>query len=187
MGNFILKKRNVFILICALLIIISTSLFLIGEKKFDINPHHLKTHILSDIEIENMQSEDFYRDLIENHTDDLFILSTDLLIQSASSEWTSNSGYEKDELIKKNFFSFIHPKDLPFFANSMLLIVENEEKTGNIDPFRIKEESGSYSLYIATAIPLYNEHEEIVEIALILRDVSVPMDDEANSLETSDI
>lgn len=171
-------------LICFVLIGLSTSLFLVSSNKFGVNPNHLKAHILSDNEIENVQNEDFYRKLTGNQTDNIFILNNDLLVQFISSGWAEDFGYEEYELIKENFFSLIHTKDLPFFANSMLTIMQERKTIENIGPFRIKDKSESYRLYMATAIPLYNKHDEIMEIAIILRDVSIPVGGEENVLES---
>jgi len=177
MPTFVLKQKYIFIAVCSALVVLSTGLFMISESKLDLNHGDLKANILSEEQIDIVQSEDFYRKLIENHEDDLFILKTDSLIHFSSESWRNDFGYSTEEVNNVNFFTFIHPKDLPYFVNSMLSVMQHDEKVDNVGPFRIKEKEGRYRLYMGTVWPLHNQEGEIVEIALTLRDVSVPLGD----------
>lgn len=177
MPTFIVKQKYIFIVVCIALVVLSTGLFLISEYKLDINGDDLKANILSDDQIEVVQSEDFYRDLIKNYDDDLFILKTDSLIHFSAESWRNDFGYSTEEVNNVNFFTFVHPKDLPYFVNSMLSVMQHGEKVDNVGPFRVKEKEGKYRLYMGTVLPIHNHDGEIVEIALTLRDVSVPVGD----------
>lgn len=182
MPTFVVKQKYLFIIVCIALVILSTGLFIISESKFDINHGDLAANILSEEQIDIVQSEDFYRDLIGNHEDDLFVLKTDSLIHFSSESWRNDFGYSAGEVNNVNFFTFVHPKDLPYFVNSMLSVMQYDKKVENVGPFRIKEKEGKYHLYMGTVIPFHNQEGEIVEIALTLRDVSVPLGDGEVSL-----
>lgn len=76
----------------------------------------------------------------------------------------------------KNFFTFVHSEDLLSFANTMIELMKSGKGMNNIiGPFRIKDNSGKFSLHMANLIPLENTNNEIVEIALTLRDAPIPM------------
>jgi PAS domain S-box-containing protein len=157
----------------------STVLFIIGEGNLAINHNDLKAFVLNDDAIKVAQSEEFYRNLLHNHEDDIFILKKDTTIQFSTEKWRESFGYSQAEVDGVNFFTFVHPKDLPFFANEMLELINEHTEKQSIGPFRIKDINGKYKLYMANGIPLTNKKEEIAGIGLILKDVSIPVGGES--------
>lgn len=175
MPLLIQKNKVLFIVICLVLVSLSTYIFSVGTSKFSFNSNDLKAYTLQEHEIETVQSEDFYRDITHNHDNDFFVLKTDTLILFSSQKWRKKFGYEESEVNKNNFFSFVHAKDLPFFTNSMIRVIDNGQIEDNIGPFRLKSQSGEEILYMASAMPLFDKQGEIVSIILVLQDVSIPV------------
>lgn len=174
MPLLIQKNKVLFIVICLVLVSLSTYIFSVGTSKFSLNSNNLKAFTLQENEIETVQSEDFYRKIVHNYENDFFVLKTDTLILFSSPEWREKFGYEESEVNKENFFSFVHAKDLPFFTNSMIRVIDHGKTEDNIGPFRIKSESGKEMLYMAYATPLFNKKGDITLIILVLQDVSIP-------------
>ena len=175
MPPIIQKNKVLFIIICLILVSLSTYIFSIGSAKLSLDSHDLKAFTLQDSDIEETQDENFYRDIVHNYEDDFFVLKTDTFIQFSSSQWKEKFGYEEHDVNKKNFFSFVHAKDLPFFTNSMIRVIDHGEAENNIGPFRLKSQSGEEMMYMASATPLFNKKGEIALIILVLHDVSIPI------------
>ena len=79
------------------------------------------------------------------------------------------------DLLKKNFFEFVHPLDLPFIANSIITVIDYKKIDDNMGPFRVKNKDGEYLLFMATVVPIYNEENKIIRLGLILHDISNPL------------
>jgi len=157
----------------------STVLFVIGEGNLSDHHDDLKAFVLQDEAIETTQSEDYYRELLHNHENDIFILKKDTTIQFSTDKWREKFGYIKEDIDGENFFTLVHPKDLPFFANEMVELVNDNHENSSIGPFRLKNSEGQYELYMAHGIPLSSEKHDIVGIGLILTDVSIPVGGES--------
>lgn len=176
----LLTKRKMFIIAtCLFLVTMSTVLFIIGEGSLNVHHDDLKAYILNSDAIEATQSEEYYRDLLHNHEDTVFVLKKDTTIQFSTDKWRENFSYTKDEVDGINFFTFVHPKDLPFFANEMVELINEKMEKQNIGPFRIKDSNGKYKLFMGHGIPLTDEEDEIAGIGLILKDVSMPVGGES--------
>jgi len=188
MTKFLLQQKYIFIAICAVLTLLSSVIFIVGENHFGFDSNDLKAFVLSDEQVDKEHNEDFYRKLIKNEKDEFMILETDVTIKYVTSKWREKSGYEEDCLIKKNFFSFVHASDLPFIANSMLMALDTKAVKDGIGPFRIKDSKDQYSLYMAESVPVFDKHGDVVLLALILRDLSNPLggNDEEKDLSTVD-
>lgn len=175
MNKYLSKQKKLFILTFSFLIILFTTIFIISESSLNIDHDDMHAYILNDEEAEHVQSEDFYRKLLNNQTDYIFILKKDTTIEFSTETWLKDFGYYKNEVDGKNFFTFIHEKDLPYFANEIVELVNTSEKNDGIGPFRIEDYNGESNLFIANAIPIYDEEGELIRIGLILIDVSIPL------------
>lgn len=175
MTKFLSQQKKFFILTFSFLLIAFTTIFIVSESTLDINHNDLQAFVLNNENLENAQSEEFYRELLNKETGDIFMLKKDTTIEFSTENWREDFGYYKDEIEGENFFTLIHPKDLPYFANEIVELVNSTERSDNIGPIRIKDYNGEYSLFIINAIPIVNEHNELVRIGLILIDVSLPL------------
>lgn len=175
MTDFLSKQKKVFVLTFTFLIILFTSIFIVTESSLNIDHNDMHAYILKEDQVESIQSEDFYRELLNNQTNEIFILKKDTTIEFSTETWREDSGYHKDELEGENFFTFIHAKDLPYFANEIVELVNTGEKVEGIGPIRIKDYNGESNLFIANAIPIMDEEGKMQRIGLILIDVSIPL------------
>jgi len=175
MTNFLLKQKKVFVLTFTFLIILFTTIFVVTESNLHVNHDDYHTFIIHEEDLAYQHSEEFYRELLNNQTDDIFILKKDTTIEFSSEEWREEFGYFVDEMEGENFFTIIHPKDLPYFANEIVKLVNTGERIDNIGPFRLEDYEGEYFLYIANAVPMFDEEGEMQRIGLILIDVSLPL------------
>lgn len=179
MTKLLLKQKYLFLGICAAMIIFSTGLFIISENHLNFDGNDIKAYILNDEQANSEHDESFYRKLIKNENDEFLILTTDVMIKYAV----------KQDLINKNFFHLIHPLDLPFIANAMITVLDTRIIKNNIGPFRAKTHEDKYILYMAQAVPVFDNHGKIVLIGLVLKDISTPLggvEDEAKDLSTYD-
>lgn len=157
-----------------MIIITTSTLFIYGENS--INKGDLQTSLITIDEFEKVQTEDFYREQIKNYNDSIIILKKDAMIHFLSQKIKDDLGYPDEELLNKNLFKFIHPKDLPFFANVMIDIILEKKIQSSIGPFRIKNIEGQYNMYMADGYPVgSNEIEEVQGIVLVIKDISEPV------------
>jgi len=175
MTKFLLKQKYVFIAVCMILIILASVFFIIGEGQFNLNENDLKTFILNDEQIDTKQNEDTYRKVIDNETDEFLIMETDVMIKYISPKWLDEMGYDEKDIDNENFFTLVHPEDLPFIANSMIVVIDYKTVKDNIGPFRLKNKNDEYKLYMGQAVPIFNNQGKIVLIGFILHDLSNPL------------
>lgn len=175
MTDFLTKQKKAFILTFTAMIIILTSIFLITESKLNLNHNELHSFVMHHDETKEEMSENDYRNLLQHHDDEIFILKKDTTIDFTTESWRDNFGYFKEDIKGQNFFTLIHPNDLPYFANEMIELVNEGEIINKIGPFRVKDIDEEYHLFLANGIPIYDEHEELIRIGLILIDVSMPL------------
>lgn len=88
------------------------------------------------------QSEQCYRDLIENAPDVIYTLSEDGAITSLSPAFEKITGFTHDEWIGKNFAEIIHPDDLPFAMKMSQSVFRGE--TPLMFELRSLSKSGEY-------------------------------------------
>jgi PAS domain S-box-containing protein len=186
MPQFLLRQKYVFILVCTVLVILSTSIFLIGEKHFNINQGDIQAFVLTDEQLITEHNEEFYRKIINNSEDEFVIVESDVIIKFASSKWEKEMGFKEEDILGKNFFSYVNPQDLPFIANSFIVVLDNKEINENIGPFRLNDKNEESKLYMATAIPIFNEKDKVILIALVLHDISNPLGGKDEKKELSE-
>jgi len=173
-----LRQKYVFILICTALTLISSSVFLIGEKHFSLEGKDMKAFVLNHEQANEENNEAFYRKLINNASDEFLILETDVIIKFASSKLDAEIKHEQSDsksLKGKNFFSLVNPNDLPFIANAFIIVLDYKQINDNLGPFRLNGNNNDVRLYMASIIPIFDETDEIILMALILRDISNPL------------
>lgn len=174
MTSLLSKSKLLTLGVCLLIISITSILFIFGEHK--LNHDDFKASVFEISGFEKTEDEDYYRKIVENYSDMIFILKKDATIHFLSENSSEKLDFSNDELKNKNLFNFIHPKDLPYFANNLIEIIHDQNKLSNIGPFRIQKSSGEYNMYMSDGYPLTSEqNEEIIGIALILKDISKPL------------
>lgn len=151
----------------------TSALFIYGENKIEKND--LGTSIIFFEDFEKIQTEDYYRKKIKNYNDSLIILKKDAMMHFISHDIKEQLKYEDEQILNKNLFRFIHPKDLPFFANNIIDIIQKKDLVPSIGPFRIKNNNGQYDMYVADGYPMGDTDDEVDGIVLIIKDISEPV------------
>lgn len=175
MTDFLSKQKKAFILTFTVMIIVLTSIFIVTESQLNINHNELHTFVVQHGDMTTELSESDFRELLQNNDDEIFILKNDTTIEFSTESWRDNFGYYKEDIEGQNFFTLIHPNDLPYFANEMIELVNTGKEISGIGPFRIKDIDEEYHLFLANGLPIYDEHDELIRIGLVLIDVSIPL------------
>jgi diguanylate cyclase (GGDEF)-like protein/PAS domain S-box-containing protein len=114
------------------------------------------------------ESEEKYRDLVENMSEVLYALDKDGRITYVSPVVEQLGGYTPSELIGRSFTEFIHPDDL-------LALVESFQRTvsGNLEPseFRIFTKSGEIRWVRTSSRPVF-EGDRIIGLRAVMMDIT---------------
>jgi len=173
MTTLLTKSKLISLGICLLIIILTSVLFVYTDNKIDNKA--LQTSLIQFEKFETVYTEDFYREKIDNYEDSIIVLKKDANIHFISLDLEEMLSYPKNDLLKKNLFQFIHPKDLPFFANNLIEVIQENEISTGIGPFRIVDNNSNYNLFMADAYPLGNNESEFSGIGLVLKDITLPL------------
>lgn len=114
------------------------------------------------------ESEEKYRDLVENSNEIIFTLDTNAVITYISPAVETIGGYKAEEVVGRQSVEFIHPEDLPAVAQSFQRIVD-----GNFDPseYRLRMKSGDYRWVRSASKPIY-EGPDVVGVRGVLVDIT---------------
>lgn len=177
MTSMFTNRKMFVIAMCMFLVTMSSVLFMVGEEKIsiDIDSHDLQTFILQHDKLEEDHDEDFYRELIDNEDSQFAIINTDRTIRFTTPHIEKAHGVNYEENTELNVLSFIHPKDLTEFVNTLMDYNEDLKERTGIGPVRIKTDSGNYISYILTIVPIFDEEGEKIASAVIMKDISKPL------------
>lgn len=114
------------------------------------------------------QSEEKYRDLVENSNEVIFTLDTNTVVTYISPAVETVGGYKQEEVIGRSSVEFIHPDDTAEVALSMQKVL-----AGDLDPteYRLRLKSGEYKWVRSASKPIY-EGSKLVGIRGVLVDVT---------------
>ncbi len=114
------------------------------------------------------ESEEKYRDLVENMSEILYALDKDGRITYVSPVVEQLGGYTPSELIGRLFTEFIHPDDL-------MPLVESFQRTvsGNLEPseFRIFTKSGEIRWVRTSSQPVF-EGDRVIGLRAVMMDIT---------------
>lgn len=115
-----------------------------------------------------LESEEKYRDLVENINDVIFAIDENRSIIYISPIIESVSGYSQSELIGRSFTDFIHDEDLPMITKQFHKII-----SGDVEPseYRIMTKSGEAHWVRSSSRPVY-EGERLVGLRGVLTDIT---------------
>lgn len=85
------------------------------------------------------ESEEQYRELIENIDDVIFSMTTDGIFTYVSSAVTRLTDYGTDELIGKSYLALVYPEDLPEVTSHLEALLFGKKRT---DEYRISTKAG---------------------------------------------
>lgn len=177
--------RNIFMIAtCIFMVTMATVFFLIGEDKLNIEKDDLKNAILFAPDADGPQSEELYRDLLNNEEDEILIIKDNATLEFITDDLLTQLEYSSEDVLNKNLFSLIHPKDLPELGNNFVKNFNEESMVmqENIGPVRLKTNTGSYVPYLISLVPLNNDSGERVSTAILLTDLSTPIGEDEKDM-----
>lgn len=117
------------------------------------------------------QSEEKYKDLIDNLDDVIFQLSPEGEFTFVSPNREDFLGYSVSDVIGKNINTFIHPDDaqkcIEFITN--IIITKNPDKGLE---YRVKHKNGEYKWQTSNISPQFNKDNELLGLTGIATDIT---------------
>ena len=115
------------------------------------------------------ESEQRYRNLVENAPDVIYTLAPDGTITSLNPAFETITGWPRSDWLYKNFTSVLHPDDLP----QGLELFQRIMKGGKIAPFelRVLKKSGDYLVAEFTVTP-QTQNGSVIGMLGIARDIT---------------
>lgn len=114
------------------------------------------------------ESENLYRDLVENINEAIFMVDKDGLLIYATPVFEQISGYPSSDSEGKNFKEFIYHEDVPIVNESFQRIISGVPESG---VFRLLSKLGKIRWIHSFSRPVFSG-EEVVGIQGILRDIT---------------
>ncbi|MBX7047458.1 MAG: PAS domain S-box protein [Ignavibacteria bacterium] len=131
------------------------------------------------------ESENRFRNLVQNSSDIITILDSNGIIKYESPSFYRIFGYDEKDVIGQNAFSLIHPDDVEKVQLKFLNLLANPGKTLSVE-FRYKTASGSYRSLESVGNNLLS-NESISGIVVNSRDIEDRKKAEAEIIEKSQI
>jgi PAS domain S-box-containing protein len=117
-----------------------------------------------------LASEKYFRVLIENTVETIVIVDETGKVKYRSPSVFPMSGYDKAEIIGKNFIDFMHPDEIPIALKFFYEGIKTPSKTASFE-FRIKNRDGSWNN--VAVIGKNALHDPVVKgVILNLRDIT---------------
>ena len=107
------------------------------------------------------ESENKYRQLIENSHDIIYTINLEGIFTFVSPSWTKNIGHLEREVVGKPFQTFIHPDDFGRLKMILQQSIEKSERSVNVE-YRAQHADGSWRWYNTNSIPLKDKDGTII-------------------------
>ena len=115
-----------------------------------------------------IESENKYRALVEGHKDVIFSVSADGRVNYVSPAIIGIYGYPQEDVVGKNLFDFLSPRDKEFFAGQMKETLARGSAVGEY-PLSVRDDS---TRWIRVASQSVVEREVFVGIRGIMSDIT---------------
>ncbi len=117
------------------------------------------------------QSEEKYRDLVENSRDIIFTASTAGVFTFVSPAWTMLLGHPLSEVVGHSFQLFVHPDDAPRCESWLREIVTTGKPSGSYE-YRVRHADGSWRWHRTNVNLLLDETGAVAGFTGSARDVT---------------
>lgn len=117
------------------------------------------------------QSEEKYRQLIENSHDIIYMLLPDGTFTFVSPAWTRLLGHPIDQVFGHSFQEFVHPDDIPGCLAWLKNVLESDQRQKGVE-YRVKHLDGSWRWHISSAMPFKDKNGIIVGFEGTARDIT---------------
>lgn len=118
-----------------------------------------------------IESEQRFRNLVENANDIIFTLTPDYTISYVSPNCAEILGYSAEEFAGQKNRPFIHEEDFPTLSAFYREILETGQKKSGPE-YRVRHKDGKWRWYVSNAAPLKDAHGEVVGIVGIGHDIT---------------
>lgn len=126
---------------------------------------------------ENEKLEEAYRTLSNQKEAPLFVLSPEGNVKFLSKNFIEKYGYELAKLKGKSFFSYVYPEDLPEFASAYTSVLQSGKSLNGVGPYRFENKDGSFSIHVASFLPVVDENSKASEIVVYVKDITSQIQD----------
>lgn len=117
------------------------------------------------------ESEEKYRNLVENANDIIYTLSAEGIFTYVSSNWTEILGHAVHEVVNRPFAPFVHPDDIPKCFEFLNQLLTSGLKAGGIE-YRVRHKNGEWRWHTSNASPQWDKNGAIVSILGIAHDIT---------------
>ena len=117
------------------------------------------------------ESEEKYRQLIENSQDCIYTLTAEGIFTFVSHAWTILLGHPVNQVIGQSFQKFVHTDDIPGCMVWLQKVIGTGERQGGIE-YRIRHSDGTWYWHESNIVPLRDEVGTIIGVEGIGRDIS---------------
>jgi PAS domain S-box-containing protein len=117
------------------------------------------------------ESEERFRNLVENANDIIYSLSLDGKFSYVSPNLQDILGYDVSEFVGSHFDLFIHPEDMPACFDFFRKVIETGEKQSGLE-YRIKHKNGVWHWHTSNASALKGKDDRVLHYIGISRDIT---------------
>lgn len=122
-------------------------------------------------ELALQESEERFRNLVENANDIIYSLTADGVFTYVSPNWTSILGHDISEVLGKPFVPFVHPDDVAGCFAFLQKTLESGEKQSGIE-YRVKHKNGTWRWHTTSASPFKDKDGNILYFIGIAHDIT---------------
>ena len=184
MYNYWRSNKNVILTAVALFMVSLTALLYVLTG--DITGEHggLSANVVDSISIKSqMEQEKVFRSMVDDHVGPLAVVETHGLIEFASWDFESTTGYKAEAIKNQLFYSFIHPEDMPQFLAALGKVIATGEEVPMVGPYRIRTSEGDYRMQVASFYPIKNAEGETENIIFAIQDLTENIEPEISEEE----
>jgi diguanylate cyclase (GGDEF)-like protein/PAS domain S-box-containing protein len=117
------------------------------------------------------ESEEKYRQLIENSHDIIYTITSDGTLTFVSPSWTTLLGHPAAQVVGHSFRQFVHPDDQERCAAWLKNVIETGQQPEGIE-YRVRHMSGSWRWHFSRAVPLSDGAGAIIGYEGIASDIT---------------
>jgi PAS domain S-box-containing protein len=174
MHNFFRQNRNILVVALSVFIVSMTSLmFFLNSHESDSS--EFKTDVMHAGTEASGDPETGYRNIFEGGEDPFAVIKLDGHIVFTSGNLETITGFSREDLQGRLFFSLIDSEDLPTFFSAFGKVIETGKAVTMIGPFGLVNRYGEYRTSMGSVYPVI-EDGRVARIGIMVKDISEELD-----------